>query len=161
MYIYIYICIYIYIYIYIYIIYVCILLQEHGLPHCPLRLQLQRRQPAELLRHEVHDVGVRKGTNGVSTNGVTANFKLFDRGTFWVLPLICVYIPKSARAYLFPPSVKAHVFCSGSPICVDPICPQPRSTATTWPPFCASSGGVSARRGTISLLLLLSFVLVV
>ena len=29
----------------------------------------------------------RKGTNGVSTNGVTANFMLFDRGTFWVLPL--------------------------------------------------------------------------
>ena len=29
----------------------------------------------------------RKGTNGVSTNGVTANFVFFDRGTFWVLPL--------------------------------------------------------------------------
>ena len=29
----------------------------------------------------------RKGTNGVSTNGVTANFMLFDRGTFWVLRL--------------------------------------------------------------------------
>ena len=26
----------------------------------------------------------RKGTNGVSTNGVTANFMFFDRGTFWV-----------------------------------------------------------------------------
>ena len=27
----------------------------------------------------------RKGTNGVSTNGVTANLMFFDRGTFWVL----------------------------------------------------------------------------
>ena len=33
----------------------------------------------------------RKGTHGVSTNGVTANFMLFDGGTFWVLPLtICI-----------------------------------------------------------------------
>ena len=66
----------------------------------------------------------RKGTNGVSTNGVTANFMFFDRGTFWVLPLTYFYLPKSARAYLFPQSVKIHYFCSG-PISVDPICPQP------------------------------------
>ena len=26
--------------------------------------------------------------NGVSTNGVTANFMCFERGNFWVLPLI-------------------------------------------------------------------------
>ena len=47
-----------------------------------------------------------KGTNGVSTNGVTAIFMFFDRWTFWVLPLADVYLPKSARAYLFPQSVK-------------------------------------------------------
>ncbi len=47
--------------------------------------------------------GIRKGTNGVSTNGVTANFMFFDRGTFWVLPLTYFYLPKSARAYLFYP----------------------------------------------------------
>ena len=29
----------------------------------------------------------RKGTNGVSTNGVTAFLMFFDRGTFWVFPL--------------------------------------------------------------------------
>ena len=46
--------------------------------------------------------GARKGTNGVSTNGVTANFICFDRGTFWVLPLTCFFLPKSARVYLFP-----------------------------------------------------------
>ena len=31
--------------------------------------------------------GLRKWTNGVSTNGVTASLLFFDRGTFWVLPL--------------------------------------------------------------------------
>ena len=66
----------------------------------------------------------RKGTNGVSTNGVTANFIFFDRGTFWVLPLTCFYFPRSAMAYLFPQSVKNNYFCS-DPISVDPICPQP------------------------------------
>ena len=51
-------------------------------------------------------IGIRKGTNGVSTNGFTALFMLFDRGTFRVLPLTYLYLPKSARAYLFPQSVK-------------------------------------------------------
>ena len=68
---------------------------------------------------------IRKGTNGVSTNGVTATFKFFDRGTFRVLPLTYVYLPRSARAYLFPESVKNCCFRSG-PISVDPICPQPK-----------------------------------
>ena len=66
----------------------------------------------------------RKGANGVSTNGVTANFVFFDRGTFGVLPLTYFHLPKSARAYLFPQSVKRHYFCSGT-ISLDPICPQP------------------------------------
>ena len=67
----------------------------------------------------------RKGTNGVSTTGVTANFVcFFDRGTFWALPLTCFYLPRSARACLFPQSVKLHSFRSG-PISVDRICPQP------------------------------------
>ena len=72
----------------------------------------------------------RKGTNGVSTNGVTANLMFFDRGTFWVLPLTYFYIPKSARAYLFPQSVKIDYFCSG-PISVDPVCPQPNDSSHT------------------------------
>ena len=49
-----------------------------------------------------NDAVIRRGTNGVSTNGVTANFMFFDRGTFGVLPLTYLYLPKSARAYLFP-----------------------------------------------------------
>ena len=52
----------------------------------------------------------RKGTNGVSINGVTANFMFFDRGTFRILPLIYVYIPKSARGYPFLQSVKFITF---------------------------------------------------
>ena len=69
--------------------------------------------------------GVRKGTNGVSTNWVTAIYMFVDRGTFWVLPLTCFYLPKRARAYPFPQSVKFPYFC-GDPIGVDPICPPPR-----------------------------------
>ena len=45
----------------------------------------------------------RRGTTGVSTDGVAANFVFFDRGIFWVLPLTYFYISQSARAYLFPP----------------------------------------------------------
>ena len=62
---------------------------------------------------------IRKGTNGVSTNGVTSNFSCFDRGTFGVPPLTCLYLPKSAGAYLFPQCVKNIYLCSGL-ISVDP-----------------------------------------
>ena len=71
---------------------------------------------------------IRKGTNVVSTNGVTANFVFFYGGTFWVLPSIFFYLPKSARAYLSPQSAKIHYLCSG-PMSVDPICPQPNVCA--------------------------------
>ena len=55
----------------------------------------------------------RKGTNGVGTNGVAANFVFLDRGTSGVLPLTYFYLPKSARAYLFPPICQNRSFCSG------------------------------------------------
>ena len=45
---------------------------------------------------------------------------VFVRGTFCVLPLIYVDLPKSASAYLFSQSAKTHYICSG-PIRVDPI----------------------------------------
>ena len=44
-----------------------------------------------------------------------------------MLPLTYFYLPKSARAYLFPQSVKTHYFCSG-PVSVGPICPQPKGS---------------------------------
>ena len=52
-------------------------------------------------------------TNGVSANGVAANVIFFDGGTFRAPPLTYLYLPpKSARAYLFPRSVKIQYFCS-------------------------------------------------
>ena len=117
-----------YVYIYIYI-------------H-PLSRLVSRRLIAPALLNESHDkgcpflgaedatVGIRKGSNGVSTNGVTANvIMFFGRGTFWVLPLTYFYLPKSAGAYLFPQSVNIHYFCSGT-VSVDPICPQPNPFAS-------------------------------
>ena len=89
----------------------------------------------------IHAVGsdTRKGTYGVSTHGVTANFMFLDRVTFWVLPLTYVCLPKSARANLFPQSVKIHYFCS-SPISVDPICPQPKHAPDAGTPtMCSDS----------------------
>ena len=67
--------------------------------------------------------------NGVSTNAVAANFMFFDRGTFWVLPFTYFCLPKSARACLFPQSVRIVDFCSG-PVSVHPICPQPNTLYT-------------------------------
>ena len=59
-------------------------------------------QRGHLLDHRLPGLhGPRKGTNGVSTNGVAANF-MFLTGTFWASPLTYVDLPKSARAYLFP-----------------------------------------------------------
>ena len=54
----------------------------------------------------------RKGANGVSTNGVTANLMFFDRGTFWVLSVTYFYLPKRARAYLFPNLSKLITFAA-------------------------------------------------
>ena len=51
---------------------------------------------------------------------VTANFMFFDRGTFWVLPLTYSYLPKSARAYLFPQSVKFITFAA-APLVLTPF----------------------------------------
>ena len=64
----------------------------------------------------------REGTNGVSTNGVTSIVMLFDKGTFAVLPLTYFYLPKSARVYLFPQSVKFITFnCSAAPLVLTPF----------------------------------------
>ena len=65
------------------------------------------------------DVG--KGTNGVSTNGVTAFLLLFDRWAFGVLPLIYLHLPKSAKAYLFPPICQQHMIFAATPIVLTPF----------------------------------------
>ena len=66
-----------------------------------------------------------KGQNGVSTNGVTANFKFVDGGTFWVLPLTYIDFPKVPGRTFFPQTVNVYITCCSGPISVDPICPQP------------------------------------
>ena len=79
-------------------------------------------RPLNIFTFKTREVGMsRKGTNGVSTNS-HCRCHVFDRGTFGVLPLTYLYLPKSARAYLFPQSVRINYFCSG-PISVDPVCP--------------------------------------
>ena len=96
---------------------------ENGFPRKPAgslfcSCRTLRKPPVTIIQ-------ARKGTNGVSTNGVAANFMLFGRVLFWVLPLTYFYLPKSARAYLFLDlSEFIRYLCSGS-ISADPICPQP------------------------------------
>ena len=88
----------------------------------------------DFLPYEMHYPELGKGTNGVSTNGVTADSMIsFDRGTFGVLPLTYFYLPKSGRAYLFSQSVKNIYLCSG-PISVDPICLQPTNISLQYFP---------------------------
>ena len=67
-------------------------------------------------RHEPGFVSVGKGQMGSAL--------IFDRGTVWVLPLSYFNLPKSARAYLFPQSVKLISFAA-SPLVLTCICPQP------------------------------------
>ena len=62
----------------------------------------------------------RKGTHGLSTNGVTANSMFFDRGTCLVLPLSYFYLPKSAKAHLFPILSKIITFAA-APLVLTPF----------------------------------------
>ena len=118
-YIYIYICISVYmyvcIYIYIYIhMYVCIFLDNlssHSCS-CPSRCLLK-----------MCGLYLGKGQLWSALMG-SLQISCLMTGTFWALPLAYCYLPRSARAHLFPQSVEIHYFCSG-PISVDPICPQP------------------------------------
>ena len=66
----------------------------------------------------------RKGPVGSALTGSLRISCFMTEGLFGVLMLSYFYLPKSARAYLFPQSVKINYFCS-SPISVDHICPQP------------------------------------
>ena len=73
---------------------------------------------------------VRNGTNGVSTNGVTANFMLFLTEGLFGHPVNLLLSPQKCQGIpLFPQSVKVRYLCSG-PISVDPICPQPSAAST-------------------------------
>ena len=56
-----------------------------------------------------------------------------------------LYLPKSARAYLFPQSVKVCYFCSG-PVSVDPILSLSETSPTSWPGGAKTGGRPSPRQ---------------
>ena len=49
-------------------------------------------------QREVEPRKARKGTNGVSTNGVTAKLLFFDRGTFAAAPLVLTPFVRDQKA---------------------------------------------------------------
>ena len=69
-------------------------------------------------------VGVGKGQMGSALTGSLQISWFLTEGLFGYSRQPTFYLPKSARAYLFPQSVKSHYLCSG-PISVDPISLKP------------------------------------
>ena len=61
---------------------------------------------------------------GSALMGSLQMFMLSDSGTFWILPLTYFWLPKSARAYLFPQPVNTHMTLGSGPESVAPVCPQ-------------------------------------
>ena len=100
-YIYIYtytcICIGVIIYIYIYVYFASILARE---PITPLPFEI----------HQLRSLSLARGPCAQEQTWGHCKVHAFHRGTCWVLPLTYFYHPKSARAYLFPQSVKTHYF---------------------------------------------------
>ena len=131
LYIYIYICIdthvdviYIYIYIYIYTwvgvrprLVDKVVRLRHEWPQLPLLRGLRFR-----LRHPRAHFG--KGRMGsVSTDGVTA--VLFDRGTFWALPLVYFYLPEVPGRTFLTNLSKTNTFAAAPSVLTPCTCPQP------------------------------------
>ena len=121
--------VYIYIYIYIHMIAImlyCIMLLYHILVYYfhfllllyEIMLYFTR---IGALRATLLTKGGRKGTNGVSTNGVTANLMFFLTEVLFGYQSVKI----CSFCVPFPQSVKKHYFCN-DPISVDRICPQPR-----------------------------------
>ena len=69
--------------------------------------------------HDDYSVLFGKGQMGSALMGSLKNM-FFDRGTSWVLPLTYFYLPKSARAYLFPQSVEFSTFAV-APLVLSPF----------------------------------------
>ena len=62
-----------------------------------------------------------EGQMGVGTNWVAANFMLLTEGFFCVLPLTYFYLPKSARACLFPPKLSKIATFAAAPLLLTPF----------------------------------------
>ena len=64
--------------------------------------------------------------------GSTQFIIFLDRGTFWVLPLTYFYLPRSARAYLFPQSDKQIITFAAAPLASTPFVRNQRPTPPTY-----------------------------
>ena len=63
-----------------------------------------------------------KGLMGSALMGSLRIPCLFDRGTFWVLPLTYFCLPKSANTYLFPPICQnVHYLFAAAPLVLTPF----------------------------------------
>ena len=71
----------------------------------------------------------RKGTNGVSTNGVTANFMFLDRGTFWALPLTYIFIIPKVPGCTFFPKLSKFITFAAAPFVLTPLVRNQNSLA--------------------------------
>ena len=62
--------------------------------------------------------GARKGTHGVSTDGVAANVMFFDRGTFWILPLTYFYLLPGRTFFL---NLSKYITIAAAPLVSTPF----------------------------------------
>ena len=62
-----------------------------------------------------------RGTNGVSTSGVTANLMLFDRGTFWGTPVSLLLSPQKCQGVLFSPNLSKIISFAAAPLVLTPF----------------------------------------
>ena len=69
----------------------------------------------------------RKGTNGVSTNGVAANFMVFDRGAFLGTPVNLLLYSQKFQGVTFFPNLSKVITFAVAPLVFDPICPQTKA----------------------------------
>ena len=94
--------IYIYVYIYIYIYYTS--------THIHIYTYRDICREREGLQAHPRELSIRKGTNGVSTNGVTANFMVFDRGTFGCTPVSLLLSSQKCQGVPFAPTCQNSSF---------------------------------------------------
>ena len=60
-------------------------------------------------------------TNGVSTNGVTANFMFFDRGTFLGTPVNLLSSSQECQGVPFFPNLSKFVTSAAAPLVLTPF----------------------------------------
>ena len=132
-YIYIYIYMYIHIYIYIYTHCICTHIYVYMYIYIEREREIsKRRSPGDFPGKPARRIlvcDIRKGTNGVSTYGVTANVVFFDWG-FLGTPVNLLLSSQKSQGLPFSPICPIHIFCS-SPISVDTVRPQPRDLGLT------------------------------